>query len=148
MPPVYEKEQDRVNEQRVAEVILGVAKGVDRAKKLSFTYHVDYALCNGDTIMAWLEVKCRDVPFGAYPDIILSLHKWHHGLMLEEWSKAPFYVAFRFNDGIYLARASKCEGISYRCAGRTDRGNEKDHEPCVAIPLSNFKSVNSLKKGT
>ena len=73
------------------------------------------------------------------PTYMLSAQKWRKGLEIAAESGVPFMLIVEFTDGIYGARLRKDYPISI--GGRFDRGDAKDIEECIYIPLIEFKKM-------
>lgn len=60
---------------------------------MPISYHVDFAVLRDNKITAFLEIKCRDIKYDTYPDIILSFNKYMYGCELCNKIKVPFIFA-------------------------------------------------------
>lgn len=137
--PTYESHQDRVNEIEVATELAVLWRC--EAHKMPAFYQVDWALANSGTIRAWVEIKCRKVKRTQYPTLMLSLHKWLHGLKLQSDTGIPFILVVRWDEGIFYMRANSLMKPEIRISGRVDRGDPQDMEPCVHIPIDQFTPI-------
>ena len=135
--PTYERQADR---ERQAEAIAVIERawGCSAAPTKAF-YPFDYAL-KRRSIVAWAEVKCRTNEHSRYPTYMLSLHKWKDGLHYESTTGLPFLIVVSFTDGVFYHQPSK-GSPSFDIGGRQDRGDAADMEPCVFIPIQQFKRI-------
>ena len=138
--PTYESDIDRANQQRIIAAV--AVKWRCTAHLLKGFYPIDYALFRG-TLCSWAEVKCRrGKKHDHYPTVILSQHKLTTGIGLSAATQKPFHFVVEFADGIYY-----CQLNQWNChfpvilAGRTDRDDAEDIEPCAAIPVRAFKPL-------
>lgn len=144
--PVYESGKDRANEVDVAGTI-AAAWGLV-ARKLPMQYRVDFALLDGDFVEAFVEVKDRSkYRSTSFPTLILSAAKYEAGLALARAFGLPVFVAARWSDrtGVYLLRPDRV--LRLTLAGRRDRGDWQDIEPCVGLDVRAFVDPASLAPG-
>jgi hypothetical protein len=136
---LLEGQQDRDAEQYI---ITEITKRIPNSqyRKLKLNYIVDYAVYQGSKMYAWVECRRRHINSTDYPDIILSLAKWNHGKRLHELTNKPFIFAVQFNDGIKVANLSS-GSYEVSLAGNKGRHRSADIEPCISIPVSEFKSL-------
>lgn len=99
-------------------------------------YHMDGCFTRDRKIKGFAEVKRRNVLKSAYPTLILALHKYIH--LCQFRSYAPVFLIVEWKDGIFYL---PIDGTPFPIviAGRTDRGDSRDIEPCVDIPTELFK---------
>ena len=141
--PLYESARDRVNESDVAGAIArawGLA-----ARKLPMQYRIDFALLDGDSIEAFLEVKDRSrYRSDAFPTLILSAAKYEAALSLSRSFGLPVFLAARWADrtGVRLIQPERT--LRLVLAGRRDRGDWQDMEPCVALDVAGFVEPSTL----
>lgn len=97
---------------------------------------------------AWVEVKVRKkYALKDLPDVMLSAGKWRDGVSLSGSTKLPFYLFFRFTDGVFrylfkVEHLTMAGGITTRFDGRTkDARDDRDSEPLVMIPARLWEPV-------
>lgn len=137
--PLYENAETLQGETRVAQAIRQ-SWGCD-LRKLPIAYRVDFAGVKPDnSVQAWIEVKCRD---RGYPEMILSLSKYQAGVALAHITGRPFLMVYSLPSGIFYASLGTCgtKMLRFCIAGRTDRNDSQDVEPCVMIPASMLKPL-------
>lgn len=140
--PLYEKKENLELESGVAETLeqLWDCKAV----KLSIKYGVDFALTRGNDVIAWAEIKCRDVEAGHYPSLLLSLDKWIAGNRLAVETGKGFLIVVRYLNGIFYVNTKDIIKPKIGFGGRTDRGDWQDQEPCVFIENKKFTFLKEL----
>lgn len=142
MRPIYETDDDRAREATVAEA---VAKhwSVDLQREEELAVN-DYRLIKGGKWFAVLEVKCRTgyswtkLRFmGSY---MLSLEKWHELWKICAAHKVALCIAVADKHGEVWAGTWRGKPPVYdaRRGGRRDRGDAKDIEWVVLIPIGDF----------
>lgn len=144
--PIYETKEDLRNERRIMQMFrdLGV-----QCEKLPRSYHLDFCvkglpIFNAE--LAWFEYKRRNINWGDYPDIFVSLNK---AMKARELPGSSYFIV-ETNDAMMITdfRIPFVDNISF--GGRTDRGDWQDVEPVVNIPIKNFWSLdimlNNLRK--
>lgn len=146
MRPVYETEEDIANQESVAQA---VAEAWQRtAVRLPKFDPGDYALLNENRVIrARLEIKCRSHHLSEYPTLHLSAAKAEQLVTRYQISSIPVFVVVRFKDNAlyYIPLTVKtltlCEQVS---GGRTDRGDDKDIEPVIEIPVVWLRPISTV----
>lgn len=106
--------------------------------KLPLGYEIECAMESGGSIAGFCEFKRRKVDMGAYPTLILSLHKYKQ-LVSYSWVSDGALLFVRWNDRDAVHRVpSKHIGYKIAWGGRTDRRDWQDTEPVVHIPIEEF----------
>lgn len=145
MRPLYETESDRVVEREVISK-LAEAWGLGYAK-MKMSSVIDFALLDGKKVVAVAEVKARNyssADIERFGGLILSTGKV---LAAKDWVSAlwvPFILAIKLTDGIfYLVIEDEWDwpDMVIELAGRRDRGDLQDIEPCCLIPMELFKRL-------
>lgn len=141
--PTYETAKDRSNESDVAAVIAR-AWGFT-AKKLPMQYRIDFGLLDCDTVEAFLEVKDRR-PYrsDSFATLILSAAKYEAGLAYSRAFGRPVFLAVRWADRLGVQIIEPRRALRLVLAGRRDRGDWQDMEPCVALDVRGFVDPASL----
>ena len=140
--PMYENEQTLIEEREVA-LILEKAWNCSFSK-MPIRYKLDFAIHRNQKLIAFCEVKCRDVSidklteWGGY---LLALGKYMAAKELTETTKKPFSLIVTTTEGIYHRKFTEFNETDYRVMGRKDRDDWQDIEPCVLIPINTFKKV-------
>jgi hypothetical protein len=138
MRPIYETDQDRGREREVHSYLESKLDCVFKvADRLS---NVDGFLCSVDgEMVAAVEIKTRRNPKAKYPTYMLSAAKWRNGLETGKIYGVPFVLIVKFTDGIYAVALSDRYKTSH--GGRYDRGDARDAEECIYIPIDKFHEV-------
>jgi hypothetical protein len=138
--PIYETPDDLHNEADVLRLISQLWPS--KFHKLPIRYHLDYAATKDNgAVVAYLEIKVRKHSmdqidkWGGY---MLSLAKLQTAEALCRISKAVFVLVVKCPEGVYWSKISDFTQFPVVIAGRTDRGDSQDVEPCVMIPTKLF----------
>ena len=145
MRPLYESERDRTVEREAIEKIAS-AWGLSFAK-MKISNVVDFALLNGKKVVAVAEVKGRNyssVDIERFGGLILSAGKM---LAAQGWVnllRVPFVLVVKLTDGLFymvFEPDTDWPELSVEMAGRKDRNDWQDIEPCCLIPMNLFKRI-------
>jgi hypothetical protein len=132
--PTYETDETSDAQSRVLDDV-AVAWRCELVPTPKF-YEVDAALMRGREVMAFAEVKCRQVRLLTYPTLILSVHKWLYLRALgQRLGCRAFLVVSYVEDGIFWMDVGRAKTPKVVFGGRTDRGDAQDIEPCADIPV-------------
>lgn len=140
--PLYESAQDRENEINALRKIATKTTPV----KLPLRYEIDFALMNGDKIVAFAEVKCRTNLFSAYPTLMISMAKLISGITLSGQTGFPFWLIVKWTDKIGALEIDSLRVFVMGVGGRTDRGDDQDREPVCHIPTTAFKILKDIEE--
>ena len=132
----YEKPEDIVAERTALDNACEVWKCT--AEKLPIRYELDYLLLREGRGVAWLEIKSRTNPRGAYPTYMISLGKVMAARRLSEASQFPSFLLVKWSDYCGYVRLDSLLDFEIAFDGRTDRGDPDDIEPVALIPLEEF----------
>lgn len=141
--PLYETQQDKLAEARVAKKIAD--KWGCKPIKLRPTYIVDYALISANGFVSFMEVKCRNYTMSEMDSMggfMISLDKLAKGVQLARVGKAYFTIAVSAKGVIYYYDIKNdnmldChDGLSF--GGRTDRDDPQDVEPVALMKAGRF----------
>jgi hypothetical protein len=135
----YESEADLANERSAAEVI-EPAWGV-RLSKLPKSYGADWIIERDGKCVGWGEFKKRNMRWGDYPTIMLSVRKVADLIGLADvHGKAIFFVGVE--DGLYFTEINPIEQYEIEFGGRTCKTRDRgDIEPVVKIPITKFRKI-------
>jgi len=138
MRPIYETAQDRQREDGVREYISSsYACTYIKSDRLAV---VDgYLFNHKQELVAVVEIKCRNNTHNKYPTYMISAVKWRNGLQLAKDRGVIFLLVVSFTDGIYVTKVK--DSYEVKQGGRYDRGDFKDIEDCIYIPMSNFREM-------
>jgi len=144
--PLYETQQDRLAEARVAKKVAD--KWALRPIKLRPTYVVDYALMKENTCAGFMEVKCRNYTMSEMDKMggfMISLDKLAKGIQLARIGRVVFTIAVSAKGVIYYYDIKdnnilNChDGLSF--GGRTDRDDPQDVEPAALFKAARFQKL-------
>jgi hypothetical protein len=108
---------------------------------------VDYGLIVRDVIAAVMEVKCRNYSSAEIQKmggLILSAHKMQGAKAWRDTHMVSFVLALGLTDGIFfmsIRHSDDWPKFDLVMGGRYDRGDAQDVEPCVLIPMKNFRKL-------
>jgi len=142
MRPTYESDVDRNNEKAVADRICAAWKCTHM--KMKPYYAIDYALVQDKRVVSLMEVKCRNYAadrIEGFGGLILSAHKMSAARMWRDLYDMPFVLAVGLTDGLYTWVSKPSEEwprFRLEVAGRHDRGDWQDVEPCCLISMKMF----------
>ena len=137
---IYETEQDRKNEKKVADYLQKIWKC--KCKKLSYKDIVDYAVTRDNLILSWVEIKCRKISYNYKPFYMISMNKINNGRVLAAQKEKPFLLVVKFTDGLYVYK-DKGETHILKWGGINKKyiRDEQDREPCYLIDTDLFQKI-------
>lgn len=140
--PIYETEETLDREREIITRICHAWRC--EAVKLPYKYNLDYALCRGDEILGWCEVRDRNYSWQRLDELggyMLAYAKWEKAMMLAAISQLPFTLAVQCTDGLRVAIfKDPLPKLEPSIAGMpaSKRNDWQDVEPCVFIPIEGF----------
>lgn len=139
--PLYENDQNRADEQRIADVVGRMTRCT--FNKMPMSYRLDYAAVRDMEIIGWAEIKKRNYEFRKYSDFIISLGKYTAALHLSEDTNLPSRFYIQFGKGIY--KHIPVFPIVTRWGGRADRNDPQDMEPMAVIDWDCFELIGQVE---
>jgi len=142
MRPIYETEQDRTAEEEI------ISRWCEHYKydweKLPGGYTlIDFAIFKpSGPMQAVAEVKDRPGWKEAYGSVFLSMHKARELYLYFHMGTVAVFIVRTPGDKIRHVRIDervKHWHIWWR--GRTDRNDPQDLEPCIHIPINEFRTL-------
>ena len=140
--PMYEGDADRSNELS-AITRMADAFSVEFAK-LPISYRMDYAVIKGGQISGFVEVKSRNMTWGQYPNVILSMSKVEKACSYFDLLKLPSLLLVATTDGLihYTHMHDVPSNSKLEFSGRTvNTRDSADIEPCYHIPNERFSKL-------
>lgn len=138
--PIYETDADREREDEVLRALLYMKDEYyyTKAEKLSC---YDFRMYGSDdqNLIALGEIKIRGNHSFKYPDYMISKAKVLECLAEAEALGVDFGLFVRFTDGLFCTKVKPDCPYPTKMAGRYDRQDAKDREPCIFIPRTDFK---------
>ena len=133
MRPTYETEEDLAREQEMREHTLKAWGGT--SFKVPKKYNVDdYMIDIEGKIWALVEYKNCNLAIKTFPKpIFISAHKIMMCQAYARQAGVPFYIVYRFFDGMYFVDATS-EKFDIDIDGRENRNDKQDKEPVCIIP--------------
>ena len=142
--PMYETPEDLANEKQICNAL--TEKFGSEFQKLPIRYHADYLIMKNGTSRGWMEIKQRSIPSYTYSSFLIDLNKVMRMTELSRETSLPSILVVRWSDN----RIGFCHingPFSVVFAGRTDRNDIEDKQPCALIPLSNFIFIDEVDPG-
>ena len=137
--PIYESISDTTKEAIVAET-LAAQFGVE-VIKLANKYVFDHAIIQNKEITGFMEIKVRTNPSTEYPDYLISSDKIFRALLWKQMLGMNVFLVVQWTDLLGVHEIDPANDYPCRLAGRTDRGDIQDLEPCLFIPIKWFKPI-------
>lgn len=108
--------------------------------KLSIRHEIDFALCDDeDNVVAYAEVKCRNVNMKAYKTFFIAATKYKQALDFTTVFKKPVYFIVKWNDFIGYWEVKDLDSTEITWNGNKKRNDgQGDIEPVLHIPVSEF----------
>jgi len=125
-----ESAKDRAAEKKFAEQMLRET-GEEYVKLPEFSV-IDFRVRKDGQYIGYAEFKRRWNHSTYYPDLILDEDKWKELVDHSLWTEAKFWV--QYDDCLKWIKADEALKLDVTMAGRRDRGDPNDIEPCVHIP--------------
>lgn len=142
--PLYETEQDRENERRLAEMI--GAKYNYKFVKMPIKLSLDYMLTQDGVAKAFMEMRQRRTPMHKYPTYMISLYKVIMASQLTQTTGLPCYLAVQWSDKAGICKLPPhIAPLSVAQGGSMQRGDPQDIEPVVYFDMSCFKELANEK---
>lgn len=137
---LFYDEQDRAHEQ-------AVKQRLEQAWNCSIHFFgpaqpIDGYAAREAGVVAWFELKCRNVPKDKYPTIYLSFRKWRDLVLTELHTDCPSIFVVDFSDALCYCNIRDVDARNIRILGRNDRGAPNDLEPIIEVPISSLKQIN------
>jgi hypothetical protein len=140
----FEQTRDLSNQREVV-ARLRESWGIAKVYTLPRAYGLDYALiCEGE-LHSFVEVKCRDLPFGHGDGYYIALQKAIRAQQLTQASHVQSLLVVRFRDGLIMWTPFAASR-QVKFFGRTLPRDGEDHEPCVVIPWRAFYPLDALQR--
>jgi len=134
--PKYENQNDLSNEQAVADFI-GEKYNL-QMEKLNPVYRLDYAGLRDGNVSSFFEIKCRTFKRAKYETMMINAHKVMSANFLMQAFDRNTNLVVRWTDCIGYIPFNGMGRWNMNIGGRFDRGDPKDRDICVYIPISEF----------
>ncbi len=138
MRPTYETASDLCNERDVVEALNNL--WCTKAHKMPRAYSLDYLLTRERKAVAFVEIKCRQVPSWQYDTLMISMAKILKGRAITRETEVPSLLVVKWNDMVGYVHMSEID-MDIQVGGRTDRGDAQDIEPVCMIPVEDFRRI-------
>lgn len=136
--PYYENRKSLQKEHALAQ---GLEKRWEcKLKKLPIKYMLDYAAWKNRQISAWVELKCRTIPFEQYDEYMISLAKVMAAKELSRNTGLKSFLVVQWNNKTAFLQLDNAD-YELRMGGRKDRSDPDDIEPCCYFQLKDFTDL-------
>lgn len=141
--PTYETPEDLAREEMVARRL---EQYYDvKLSKLSPKYPFDRVIEDGTKVTGFVEIKVRTNPMNQYPSYLIAAPKLFHAMQWTSLQRTPCYLAVQWADELGVHEIKPEKDYPLKIAGRTDRNDWQDIEPCFMIPLKWFSLIREEK---
>ena len=111
-------------------------------EKLPIAYKLDWAICEGNIIRGFAELKIRTNSRNDYPTLMLSMAKYRELLEVTmNFKPAVLFVRWKDQDCIHKPQDYDHTLYELKVDGRLDRKRIGDIEPCIHIPVNHFATI-------
>ena len=149
--PMYENENDKKNEQRIADYVQKmIGDDFMVSENLGISYILDRAILKNERIVGLMEIKYPKYDFtvNTLPYYHISLNKIKKGIEWSEMTNAPFFLMARFSKEILFAKITKESFKHYPIKwGGWTRGvrDSADLELMAHVPTNEFYTIDQLR---
>lgn len=138
--PLYETQQDRDNEQRLAKII--EQKHNCALHKMPIKLSLDYMATRDGMAVAFFEMRQRKNRMHHYETYMLSLYKVVQAGHLTQTTGLPCYLAVQWTDKAGMVQIPlEYKQMYTQMGGSTRRGDPQDIEPMVHFNMENFLEI-------
>ena len=138
--PIYEDDGDRANEQRLKSLL--EKKWDVHLTKIPKSYHADFFASRKGKIVSFVEIKVRSISIKKYDSYMISLMKIVGILNYTERINIPCFLFIQWSDAMGYIKITNEIIKDVRMQSVNFRNDPNDLEPCVHIPISDFKPFN------
>jgi len=131
----YETDADLSNESDIIDA--ACVTWQCQAIKLPISYRLDFALLRDEQVVAFAEVKRRNVLHNTYPTAFISLSKIMAARLMRP---LPSFWVVAWDDGVGYVRLDNHDGV-ITMGGRRDRHDSADIEPMAHFKTELFKKL-------
>lgn len=106
----------------------------------------DYVSTRGQKVVGFVQMKDRKKASTKFPTFMIGVEKWAFLCELSELTKIPAVLVVRFTDGIFFCDVKAGDFlIEYNPEWVQYRGDDKDIEPSIHIPIGMFRPLGGRK---
>lgn len=138
MRPLYETQQDRDNEQQIADVIM--AEFNCQLTKMPIKLSLDYMATRDGAAVAFIEARRRKTPMQQYPTYMISLYKVMMAQSLTQATGLPCFLAVQWSDHVGICRLP-ADSMTIQMGGTLRRGDPQDIEPVAYFDVASFRVI-------
>lgn len=139
--PRYETDQDLNVEWSIGVEFAKRMRSKPKKLPLGARYSIDLGMFRDGKMVAVAEVKDRPSWVPAFGDVILGLSKVRELYSYYKMTVPAFFVVRLEGTIHYAAIDKRIKDWHITWAGRDDRNDSQDVEPCIHIPYEAFKAI-------
>lgn len=142
--PVFVSPNDERKEREVADIL---EQAWDcKLHKLGKLDPIDFWAERDGEIVAFFEIKCRNIPSTRYAKVFVSLRKFLDLLRASEWSNgtAKSFIVLRWTDCVGWLDVTNIPPGKFSVLRRNEHRVEQDTEPAFEVPVSMFKMIHTF----
>ena len=138
--PLYETEQDRINESAIRGKIEAHYGCI--LSKMPMKLSLDFMAMRNGKAVAFLEMRQRKIAMNTYPTYMLSLYKATQARLLTMTTGLPCFIAVQWTDKLGIAKLPPAfDDMHIEIGGTTRRDDPQDIEPMVHFDIAKFKEL-------
>lgn len=141
MSGVFVTDADERNEYEVAKIL--EKKWKCNIRKFGKLDPIDWWAERDNKVVAFIELKCRNIPSTKYDTVFVTLRKWLDLLRAREWSTdgVPSLIVLKWTDKIGYLDVTQIPPGTMSVLRRREHRAEQDVEPAWEIPVKDFKTI-------
>ena len=139
--PLYETAKDLHHEQEIINILSDIWEC--RFQKLPIAYSMDYSAERDGCIVAFVEIKRRNVKGSQYPSIMVSMNKHLKAKQYDSLTGIKTFFVIAYNDSLkYIDLTETPNKIT--TGGRTDRNDHQDVEPVIHYNIDRLTTIRKI----
>ncbi len=145
---IWETEQDRQREQKIAEFF--ARRWKCRAEKIAGNHEIDYTFHREltDEVTFYCECRYKDHEYGALPDVFCGLKKLHFADLQRAHGKQTRFLV-RWKCGTYgWTFLQSPDAIIHGGRERSEMRNDEDREPLGIYSIHRFRTIKDEREGS
>ena len=110
---------------------------------------IDFWAERDGEVVAFFEIKCRNIPSTQYSTVFVTLRKFLDLLRAKEWSQgnSKAFVVLRWTDVVGYIEVSDLPPGKMSVLRRVHQRAENDTEPAFEVPVSSFTMIHFFNGG-
>lgn len=135
---MFVSDEDENNEREVAAIL--ERRWRCKLRKFGKLDPIDWWAERDGKVVAFVELKCRNIPSTKYATVFVTLRKWLDLLRAHEWTidGVPALIVVRWTDRIGYYEITDLPPGRLSVLRRREQRVEQDTEPAWELPISAF----------